>query len=78
MEIAVVGLAFIIAGWFVQLFHAWKGKKDILPLFIAVYAAGVFLRVLDGYINGLANLALMNLISLIVAALVLIKIKTLK
>lgn len=77
METAVMGLAFIIAGWFVQLFHAFKGRKEIHPLFIAAYAAGVFLLVLDG-LNNMTNLAMMNLISLIVAVLVLIKIKTLK
>ena len=73
MIISSFGLACIIAGWFIQLYHAWKGVREIQPLFVMTYTVGVLLLVIDGYMSGLMELAMLNLVSMVVASLDLIK-----
>lgn len=70
-----IGLLFIIFGWLIQLKNAWAKKSNIKTGFMLLYSAGVLLLVIDGFMNGLLPLALLNLISLVVAALVLFKSK---
>jgi hypothetical protein len=68
----ISGLVLIIAGWLVQYF----AKKDNLQMwFVALYAIGVALLVIDSFLYGTTMIALLNLVSLIVAILVLWKIK---
>ncbi|MBT3260864.1 hypothetical protein HOC37_02645 [bacterium] len=68
----ISGLVLIIAGWLVQYF----AKKDNLQMwFVTLYAIGVALLVIDSFLYGTTMIALLNLVSLIVAILVLWKIK---
>ena len=72
---AIVGLALIVIGWIIQLVYAFKGKKEIQPRFIIAYAVGVLLLVVDGFICEAITIASLNLICLVVAAVVLFKVK---
>jgi uncharacterized protein with PQ loop repeat len=75
MQLSLIGLSLIIIGWLIQFFYQLKNKKGINPLFIIIYIIGVLVLVVDGYLSGLIELAVLNLISSIIAALVLIKLK---
>jgi hypothetical protein len=76
MNIALIGLVILVIGWIVQLVYSWKGKKEIQPWFIILYGWGVILLVIDGFVNKLTDLAILNLVSLIVSGLVLVRIMT--
>ena len=70
-----IGMVLIIVGWLIQLKHVWAQKKDIKFEFIVIYACGVALLFIDGFINNLLSLALLNLISFLVTMLVILKLK---
>jgi len=65
-----VGLSIIIAAWVLEFFFMGKRKK-ISPIFIGVYITGAGVLVYDGFISGQILLAIANLISSLVAAVVL-------
>ena len=73
--IAEIGLAFLILGWIVQLFQSWKGSKEIHKGFLFLYIIGVIMLVIDGYMSNLVSLAVLNLVSFVVALLVLLRMK---
>jgi uncharacterized membrane protein len=73
MDIALIGLIFIMLGWVVQLAFSSKEKKDVNKWFLALYAIGAFALVWDAYKKSLSNIALFNLITLILCLTVLIK-----
>lgn len=72
--IALIGLSLVVLAWIVQFFLVDK-KKRISLWFIAIYCVGVAFLIYDGFSSGLNELAIANLISLIVALAVLVKIK---
>lgn len=72
--IASVGLILIIIAWIIQFILMDKRKKIYLS-FVIIYALGVAFLVYDGFSSGLVNLAIANLVSLIVSLIVLIKLK---
>jgi CDP-diglyceride synthetase len=72
MAIALIGLVLIIIGWAIQAYYVYNGKKEVHQLFIAAYMIGVLLLVIDGFMNNLTSLAILNLISLVVSGLVLV------
>jgi hypothetical protein len=72
--IALIGLILVIIAWISQFLFMDK-KKKIHISFVILYALGVILLVYDGFSSGLNNLAIANLISLVVALAVLIKLK---
>ena len=72
--LSILGLVLIIAGWLIQFYHM-KKSKEIRKEFVITYGIGVLMLVIDGFRNGILILALLNLVSLVVAALVLEKIK---
>jgi len=69
---AIGGLAVIILGWFIQLLS--KGNK-INKNFIFVYCAGVAMLAIDGFQSGLPILAILNLVSLLAALFVVMKME---
>jgi hypothetical protein len=71
---ALVGLVLIILAWWVQLFTIKSENKTLNKLFIIIYCIGVVLLVLDNYHNGLQVYALLNLISVIFAFMVLVRL----
>ena len=73
--LAEIGLILIIIGLIFQLKFSWKGKKEIKKEFLYFYALGVLLLVIDGFMNKLSSLAILNLGSLIVAIIILLRLK---
>ena len=65
-----VGLMIVVAAWVLEFFFMGKRKK-ISPIFIGVYITGVGVLVYDGFTSGQIALAIANLISSLVAAVVL-------
>lgn len=73
ISLSLIGLSLVVIGWLVQLVKMKKDKK-INKYFIILYALGVLVLVYDGFNSGLTNLAIANLVSLVVSVLVLIKV----
>jgi hypothetical protein len=73
--ISELGLLFIGAAWFVQVFD--MGKKQVLlnKQFVLLYALGVALLLLDGITNNNKSANLLNLISLLGALIVYFKMR---
>lgn len=73
---ALIGLGVIIIAWIIQLAYSWKGNSQIKKRFLIIYAIGVALLIIDSYVNDsyLTDVAVFNLISLILAMIVLIRI----
>ena len=74
ISLSIIGLSIIVIGWIVQ-FYLMNKTHKISKLFVALYALGVLFLIIDGFASGLNDLATANLISLIVALAVLIKLK---
>lgn len=72
--IALIGLSLIVLAWLVQFIYLDK-KKKLSIWFVITYVLGVIFLVYDGFSAGLTNLAVANLVSLIIASAVLIKLK---
>ena len=72
--IALIGLTLIIIAWILQFWFMDK-KKKIDASFIFIYAIGIIFLVYDGFSSGLNNLVILNLISLLAALAVLVKLK---
>ncbi|VVB78092.1 Uncharacterised protein [uncultured archaeon] len=70
---ALLGLGVIILAWIIQLAYSWKGNRDMKKSFLIIYVIGVALLVIDGYRTNMQDLAIFNLISLVVTMLVLIR-----
>ncbi|MBS3141352.1 hypothetical protein J4405_04380 [Candidatus Woesearchaeota archaeon] len=75
VNLSLIGLGIIIVSWLIQFGYMLKGQKKIKANFVIVYILGVLVLVYDGFVNGLINLAIANILSGIAALLVLIKIK---
>jgi len=73
ISLSIIGLSIVIIGWLVQLVKMKKDKK-INKYFVMIYALGVLVLVYDGFASGLTNLAIANLVSLVVSILVLAKV----
>lgn len=70
VSFSLIGLFVIVAAWIAEFFLMGKRKK-ISPIFIGVYVIGVGILVYDGFTNDAVELAIANLISLVVAGIVL-------
>lgn len=72
MQSALIGLSVIILAWLYQLFASWKGRKSLNKAFVIIYGIGSALLVIDGYINDVLDVAIFNLVILVLAMIVLI------
>lgn len=70
LSLSLIGLAVIISAWIAEFFLMGK-KKKISPIFIGIYILGVGILVYDGFASELRELATANLVSAVVAAIVL-------
>jgi hypothetical protein len=70
ISFSLIGLFVIIAAWIAE-FFLMKKRKKISPIFIGVYILGVGILVYDGFTSDAIDLAIANLISLVVAGIVL-------
>jgi len=75
--LALIGLILIVLAWIIQLAVLMKKKKSktINKWFILVYMIGALVLTYDGFTGGATSLAIANLVAVIVAFLVLIKLK---
>ena len=71
---ALIGLSIIIIAWLIQLAYSWKGNREIKKRVLIVYAIGVALLVIDGYMTNVPDVAIFNLVSLILVMTLLIRI----
>jgi membrane-bound ClpP family serine protease len=62
-----IGLVLIIFAWIFQFVKMVKNGKTIRPAFVALYAVGVLLLVIDGFMSGFTVLASLNLVSFVAA-----------
>ena len=69
--ITYLGLVLIIVGWGIQLLN--KGR-DIQKSFVLVYSLGVVLLSIDAFIGDMTILAVLNLVSFIVALAVFLRL----
>lgn len=69
-----LGLGIIIIAWFYQLFVSISKGAVLSTTFILIYSIGVALLTIDGLFSGLANIAYLNLISLLSSVAVLFAI----
>jgi hypothetical protein len=70
MSLSLIGLSVIIVAWILEFFFMGK-KKKISPIFIGVYILGAGILVYDGFTSGVYDLAVANLITAVVAGIVL-------
>lgn len=72
-----LGLLFIAAGWFIQAF-TMTGKKNELQInknFVLLYALGVLMLLVDGFMNVSKFTNLLNLLALLGALIVYFRFK---
>ncbi len=73
LSLSLIGLSVIVLSWTLEFFLMGK-KKKISPIFIGIYIIGVGILVYDGFTTQNNLLAIANLVSLVVSAIVLGKI----
>jgi hypothetical protein len=68
MILLVIGLALIIVGWLVQVYKTTvKKDKTLNSLFLIPYAIGVGFLVVGNFLLNNATIAILNLVSFLVA-----------
>ena len=70
ISLTLIGLSIIVLSWVIEFFFMGKRKK-ISPIFIGVYILGVGVLVYDAFISDLIALGIVQLLSLVAAAIVL-------
>ncbi len=70
MDIEIIGLLLIVFGWLIQMARANKGKKEIDPWFVRLYATGLLLVVLVQVYSGWNVQAILNLVAMLLAVYV--------
>jgi drug/metabolite transporter superfamily protein YnfA len=75
MNNSFLGLILIICGWFSLLLNFNKNRGKVTQSFLILYMAGVIILIFDGVKNNLWDLVIGNFICLVIASLVVIKIK---
>jgi len=70
ISLSLIGLGIVVLAWVLEFFFMGK-KKKISPIFIGVYIVGVSILIYDGFNSGLKDIAVANLVSLVVSGIVL-------
>jgi len=73
--LSTIGLVIIVVGWIWQLVSVCKTNNQIQKNFLALYAIGVVLLVVDGFMADLISLAIPNAICLIAVLAILFCMK---
>lgn len=71
-----IAFTLIILAWFVQLVSMWDKNKDINHWFVFFYSLGVLALVIDAFYLKNPDIAILNIITFIFSAVVLIMIFT--
>ncbi len=76
MELAMLGMGFIVLAWLVQFVSVWETEKNELKGgFLGLYALGVIFLVLDGINKSDFTTAGFNIIIVILSGMVLVRTK---
>lgn len=67
-----IGLILIVLAWIEQLTKSLKKEKKLSKLFIILYLIGVILLVIDGLVNKMYLTSILNLITAILAGIILV------
>jgi hypothetical protein len=78
IETSLVGLSVILIAWILQLTFSWNGNRNLGKNFLVIYMLGTALLVIDGYMNNLVLIPIVNFLTIIASAIVLIKISNKK
>jgi hypothetical protein len=70
IPLTLIGLSIIVVAWVLEFIFMGKRQK-ISPIFIGVYILGVGVLVYDGFTSKAIELAIANLVSSLVASVVL-------
>ncbi len=71
---ALIGLGVIIIAWIIQLAYSWKGNREIRKSFLILYGIGTALLIIDSYLIDKSDVAVFNLIILLLTMCILIMI----
>jgi len=70
ISLSLIGLSIIVVAWALEFFFMGKRRK-ISPVFVGVYILGVGILVYDAFISNSITMGIINLLSMIAAAIVL-------
>ncbi len=70
MELVLIGLFLIAAGWIIQLYSIIKGNKDINVNFLILYLIGAILLFINDLLAGSLITGLLNVISAIIPLII--------
>jgi hypothetical protein len=70
ISLSLTGLGIIAASWVLEFFFMGKRKK-ISPIFVGTYILGTGILVYDAFISSAIYIGIANLVTMIVAAVVL-------
>lgn len=68
--LSLIGLAFIILSWIVEIVKLSKGYKEICACFAVMQFIGIVLLVIDSFLNGNLVLGIANALSALGAIIV--------
>ena len=74
ISLVEIGLILIMLAWFIQLVFLFKNKREIHPLFVIAYMLGVLLLVYESWKTNGISASKYEIITLIAAPIVLVKI----
>lgn len=72
ITLSTVGLVCVVLAWGYQLVRLMQGSTRIQTVFVALYALGVLILVIDGFSAGFISGTVLNLASLVLALGVLV------
>ena len=73
--IKLLGLAIIASGWIITLLNLQKGERKIHKNFLLCYIAGSILLIISNRLNGLDFAAILNILIVLIAAFLFIKLE---
>jgi len=68
----LAGFGFIALAWIIQLAYIVRGNRNVQPLFIGVYIAGVIILVASDVMGGVVDIAYAEVVTMIASLLTLV------
>lgn len=75
MELIVIAFTLIILGLILQLKDVLKNKKEINKYFLLSYSLGVVFLIIDSFKTNNINIAIFNIITLVLAMAIFLLLK---
>ena len=73
ISLSLIGLAFIVIGWAYQFASMKKKSTGMHKEFLIMYAVGTLLLTIDGFLSGMLDLAIMNIVAFVLSGMILLK-----